>query len=120
VLQRSVKRTKIEPADRLLWTFLAKVWSGWKDALIFVKPDTVIRWQRASFKKHWTRPSQRGKPGRPSVPDQVKRRIRTMSSMNPTWGAPHIVGEPAKLGIDVAKLTVENYMVRTSKSPSQM
>lgn len=39
--------------------------------------------------------------------------------MNPTWGSPHITGELAKLGIVVAKSTVEKYMVRTSKPPSQ-
>ena len=46
VYQRSVKKPKVKPADRILWSFLAKTWTGWKDALIFVKPDTVIRWQR--------------------------------------------------------------------------
>lgn len=39
--------------------------------------------------------------------------------MNPTRDSPHIVGELAKLGITIAKLTVEKYMVRTAKPPSQ-
>jgi len=39
--------------------------------------------------------------------------------MNPTWGSPHIVGELGKLGIVVAKSTVEKYMVKVSKPPSQ-
>ncbi len=119
VFQRSVKRAKVKPADRLLWTFLAKVCPDWKNALIFVKPDTVIRWQRARFKKHWTRLCREGKPGRPTIPDEVRELIRTMSSMNPTWGSPHIMGELAKLGIDVAKSTVETYMVKTKRPPSQ-
>ncbi len=38
--------------------------------------------------------------------------IRKMSSANPGWGSPRIVGELAKLGIHVAKSTVEKYMVR--------
>lgn len=119
VFQRSVKRTKVKPADRLLWSVLAKFWSGWKDALIFVKPDTVVRWQRRRFKQHWTRLCQEGKPGRPTISEEVKELIRTMSTMNPTWGSPHIVGELAKLGITVAKSTVEKYMIRTAKPPSQ-
>ena len=45
VLQRGVKRPKIRPADRILWSLLSRFWSDWKEALIFVKPDTVIRWQ---------------------------------------------------------------------------
>lgn len=119
VFQRSVKRAKVRPADRILWSFLAGVWSGWRDALIFVKPETVIRWQRKRFKKHWTQLTRRGEPGRPAISDEVQELIRTMSRMNPTWGVPRIVGELAKLGINVAKSTVERYMVRVCKPPSQ-
>ena len=119
VFHRSVKRARVTPADRILWSVLAKVWAEWKDALIFVKPDTVIRWQRKRFRAHWTRISQQGKPGRPTVSKEVKELVRTMSTMNPTWGSPHIVGELAKLGITVAKSTVEKYMVRDAKPPSQ-
>ncbi len=118
VYQRSVKRPKVRPADRILWSLLAKAWTGWKDALIFVKPDTVIRWQRKRFKDHWRKLSRSGEPGRPSIADEVKELIRTMSSMNPTWGSPRIVGELAKLGIEVTKSTVDKYRVRVRKSPS--
>jgi len=41
-----------------------------------------------------------------------------MWQANPTWGSPRIVGELRKLGIDVAKSTVETYRVRPKKSPS--
>jgi len=44
----------------------------------------------------------------------LKELIRTMSTMNPTWGSPHIVGELAKLGITVAKSTVEKYRARNA------
>ena len=44
--------------------------------------------------------------------------IRQMSEANPTWGSPRIVGELRKLGIDVAKSTVEKYRVRRQKPPS--
>jgi hypothetical protein len=40
VLRRSVKRPKVRPPDRVLWSLLSRVWSGWKETLIFVKPDT--------------------------------------------------------------------------------
>jgi transposase InsO family protein len=119
VLQRTVKRAQVKPPDRLLWCFLASVWSGWKDALIFVKPETVIRWQQKRFKLYWTRLSRHGKTGRPAIDKEVRDLIRTMSRMNPTWGSPRITGELAKLGINVAKSTVERYMVRGSKLPSQ-
>ena len=41
-----------------------------------------------------------------------------MSKANPLWGAPRIQAELAKVGIEVAKSTVERYMVRRSKPPS--
>lgn len=119
VFQRTVKRAKVRPADRILSTLLARVWAGWKEALIFVKTETVIRWQRNRFKKHWTQLSPRGEPGRPATSAEVQELIRTMSRMNPPWGSPRIVGELAKLGINVAKSTVERYMVRACKPPSQ-
>ena len=118
VYQRSVKRPKVKPADRILWSLLAKAWTGWKDALVFVKPDTVIRWQRKRFKEYWRKLSSSGAPGRPPVAEEVKELIRTMSSMNPTWGSPRILGELAKLGVAVTKSTVDKYRVRVRKPPS--
>ena len=44
--------------------------------------------------------------------------IQTMWQSNPTRGAPRIVGELQKLGIDVAKSTVECYRVRPRQPPS--
>ena len=79
VLQRSVKSPKIRPTDRMLWTIRSRYWSDWKEALIFVKPDTVIRWQRKRFREHWTRLSRNGKPGRPAISKEIKELIRTLS-----------------------------------------
>jgi transposase InsO family protein len=118
VLHRSVKRAKVRRADRILWSVLSRVWRDWKDALIFVKPETVIRWQKRRFKEHWTRLCQAGMPGRPQTPKEIKELIRMMSRMNPTWGSPRIQGELAKIGIDVSKSTVEKYMVRAPKPSS--
>lgn len=107
VLQRSVKRAKIQPADRIFWSILYRVWGNWRDALIFVKPETVIRWQKKRFKEHWAGLCQAGWPGRPEIPKEVRELIRMMSRLNPTWGSPHIKGELAKIRIDVSKSTIE-------------
>ena len=48
----------------------------------------------------------------------VRDLIREVSRANPRWGSPRIVGELAKLGIQVAKATVEKYMVRARRPPS--
>ena len=119
VLQRWVKRAKVRPMHRLFWCVLSRIWSDWKEALIFAKPDTVIRWQRRRLREHWTRFFRQGEAGRPTISKEVRELIRIMSRMNPTLGSPHIMGELAKLGITVAKSTVEKYTVRTSKPPSQ-
>ncbi len=97
---------------------LARVWSGWKDALVFVRPETVIRWQRKRFKDHWTKKSREGKPSRPVISQEVREFIRTISRMNPLCGSPRIVGELAKLGVHVSKSTAKKYRIRPSKPPS--
>jgi putative transposase len=62
--------------------------------------------------------SQRGTPGRPALAKEVRDLIRQMWQANPTWGSPRIVGELQKLGIEVAKSTVEKYRPRPKKPPS--
>ena len=51
VLKRSVKRPRLTNADRGLWVLLSRRWSSWSDALIIVKPATVIKWHRAGFRR---------------------------------------------------------------------
>jgi len=67
VLKRGQKRPRIKKRDRLFWVTISRIWSGWRDALKIVKPDTVVRWHRNLFKRHWSRKSQGGKPGRPTL-----------------------------------------------------
>jgi putative transposase len=117
VYQRRPARARVKVADRLLWAWLSRAWAGWRGVLVFVQPSTVIAWQRRRFRDHWARLSH-GRPGRPAVAREVQELIRKMSRANPGWGSPRIVGELAKLGIHVAKATVEKYMVRPKKPPS--
>ncbi len=119
VLQRSVKRPKLTSSDRLLWVWLCRIWSDWRSALIIVRPDTVITWHRKGFRLFWTWKSRRGRPGRPSVPQDVRELIRQMSRENPLWGAPRIHGELLKLGIDIGETSVGKYMRRRRGPPSQ-
>src|ERR671925_645595 len=118
VYQRSVSRPRLRATDRRFWVWLSRLWSGWQQALAFVQPRTVLTWQRQRFREHWRRLSQRSKPGRPTVSTEVRELIRDMWRANSTWGAPRIVGELHKLGIDVAKSTVEKYRPKTRKPSS--
>src|SRR5258707_9496190 len=58
-LQAKATSSQLGRADRLFWTVLARVYSGWADALIVVKPETVVSWHRASF-RHYVSDSESG------------------------------------------------------------
>jgi putative transposase len=88
------------------------------NALVIVKPETVIAWHRYAFRLVWTCKSRR-RTGRPAVLRDVQTLIRTMSRANPLWGAPRIHGELLKLGIAVSQATVAKYMGRDRQPPSQ-
>src|SRR5712691_4082298 len=119
VLQRSrPRRLRLAKTDRWLWVVLSGLWTGWRTALVIVKPETVIAWHRRGFRLWWAWKSGR-RMGRPTVPADVRMLIRTMALANPRWGAPRIHGELLKLGIDVSQATVAKYMVRWRQPPSQ-
>lgn len=118
VYQHSVKRPPLQPADRFFWAWLSRLWSGWQQVLEFVQPRTVIAWQKKRFRDYWRRLSESGKPGRPTISKEVRELIEDMWCCNPTWGSPRIVGELHKIGIDVAKSTVEAYRPRNRKPSS--
>jgi putative transposase len=119
VLQRSVKRPKLTSADRLLWAWLCSVWQAWRSGVRIMKASTVVGWHRKGFRLFWTWKIRRGKSGRPVVPKEVRKLIRTMSHENPLWGAPKIHGELLKLGIEIGETSVSKYMVRRRRPPSQ-
>ena len=118
VYQLQQRRPRIAPADRLLWSILARLWSDWRRALFFVQPRTVTLWQKRRFRDYWRRLSQNGAGGRPRIPAELRQLIRRMWQANPTWGSPRIVAELYKLGIEVAKSTVEKYKPRGERLPS--
>ena len=51
VLQRSrPRRLHLVKGDRWLWGWLSVAWSGWRTALVIVKPETVIAWHRQGLR----------------------------------------------------------------------
>ena len=113
------KRPRFQNSDRLLWVWLSRFWSGWRQALVIIRPKTVVAWHRMGFRLYWRWKSRTGRLGRPAIQKEVRDLIRQMSQANPLWGAPRIHGELLKLGIEIAETTVGKYMVRFSKPPSQ-
>jgi hypothetical protein len=43
------------------------MWKGWKTALVIVQPDTVVSWQRQSFRWFWQWKSRWKRSGRPPL-----------------------------------------------------
>jgi putative transposase len=91
----------------------------WRQPLLIVTPDTVLRWQRRRFREHWTKLSGRPRVGRPPINAEIVALVRKMAAMNPLWGAPRIHGELLKLGIDVAEHTVSRLISTRRRPPSQ-
>ena len=111
VYKRSVGRPSIRDSDRIFCLTVMRVLKEWREALVIVKPESVIRWHRRGFRYYWRRKS-RSKPGRPPIDLTIILLIRRISQENVTWGAPRIVDELALLGHRVAESTVAKYMVR--------
>lgn len=78
---------------------------NWRDALVVVKPETIIRWHRKGFRLFWR---YRSKPsGRPPLPLNIRELIRTMAADNITWSEERIANElKLKRGIRVSPRTV--------------
>ena len=109
-------RLRLFCADRLLWVWLYRIWPQALNAMVLVKPATVVQWHRKGFRLYWRWRSRR--LGRPKMSVENRDLIRRMSLANPLWGAPRIHGELLKLGIEVSQATVGRYMSWRPKAPS--
>jgi transposase InsO family protein len=109
VLKRKHPRLRLNNLDRLFWLALRRLWSRWADALVLVKPETVIGWHRAGFRLYW---HLRSRGGGRKLGTDVFEIVRRMARENPSWGAPRIHGELLKLGFDISERTVSRYLAR--------
>jgi putative transposase len=116
VLKRRHPRPKLSPLDKLFWTLACQFWSAWKQALMVVTPETVVRWHRAGFRLYWSLISRvRQRVGRKKVSKEVRDLIFQMVAENSTWGAPRIHGELLMLGFDVSERTISRWMKRAPR-----
>src|SRR5262249_50841315 len=89
VLNRGTKRPQLRRRDRFFWVMLSKLWKDWREVLIIVKPETVIKWHRQGFRLYW-RWKSKAPVGRPKIDKEIRELIRKMSRENPLWGVPRI------------------------------
>jgi putative transposase len=88
-VERDVEPRRIDSVTRVALAFLSRFFH-WRDALVVVCPETMIRWHRAGWKLLWRLKSR---PGRPSIPVEVQVLIRRMANENPSWGEERIANE---------------------------
>lgn len=52
IYERRGRQPQVRPADRIFWSWLSRIWPGWRKALVFVQPETVIAWRKRKFREH--------------------------------------------------------------------
>src|SRR5438552_4910459 len=119
VLRRKVGgRVRLTNGDRLFFIQLYRWFPSVLKVITVIRPETLVRWHRAGFRRYW-RWKSRVLGGRPQIEPDLRALIRRMSIENPLWGAPRIHGELLKLGFEVAQSSVAKYMVKRCGPPSQ-
>ncbi len=108
VLGRTARRPRLTAADRGLLVLLASRLRTWADALVIVRPETVLRWHRQGFRLFWRWKSTPRATGR--IPAETVDLIRRLAAENHLWGADRIRGELLKLDVRASKRTIQKYM----------
>jgi transposase InsO family protein len=114
---RARRRARLRAWDKLLWVLAHRGCAGWRPHLLFVRPETVVRWHRQGWRLFW-RWKSRSRGGRPRLHPEVQDLIRTMSQENRLWGTERIRGELLKLGIVVSNRSIRRYRWRGPRRPS--
>jgi len=110
-LEREVKPRRANDTTRIVLALLSNLFA-WRQALVIVKPETLIGWHRKGFRLFWKWKSC--PRGRPRIPTELRALIVEMARSNPTWGEERIASELLlKLGIRVSPRTVRRYMPKS-------
>jgi putative transposase len=118
VFKRQRRRPRLAGIDKVFWVLFCRFWSSWKQTLIVVSPDTVVRWHRAGFRLYWRLLSRVRKPvGRKPVTKEIRQLIFRMVAENPTWRATRIHGELVMLGFKISERSVSRWMRRAPRPP---
>jgi putative transposase len=120
ILRRQIKRPVYRKTDRFLLVALARIVRSWKQALLLVQPETLLRWHRELFRLFWKHTSK-AHTRKPRLSPETISLIKEMAANNRFWGAERIRGELLKLDIRVSKRTIQKYMrcVRPKRARGQ-
>jgi hypothetical protein len=67
-IERGMKPRRVDPVTRLALAPLSRFFNS-RDALVVVRPETLIRWHRTGWRLIWRLKSR---PGRPPIPQQIQ------------------------------------------------
>jgi putative transposase len=113
-LERGIKPKRVDHATRVSVALFSRLFD-WHDAVVIVRPSTIVRWHRWGWRIFWCR---KCRAGRPPIPPELRRLIRRMATENPLWGEERVANELlVKLGIRVSPRTVGKY--RPKRPPGQ-
>jgi putative transposase len=120
ILRRQIKRPVYRKTDRFLLVVLARMVRSWKQALLLVQPETLLRWHRELSRVFWKHKSK-APPSKQRLSSETISLIKEMAANNRFWGAERIRGELLKLDIRVSKRTIQKYMrqVRPKRADGQ-
>jgi len=111
VRRRLHGRVRLTNHDRWFFIRLYRWFPAILQVLTIIRPETLVRWHRAGFRRSW-RWRSRPPGGRPQIETGLRALIQRMSVENPLWGAPRIHGELLKLGFEVAQSSLTKHMVK--------
>jgi transposase InsO family protein len=104
--ERNVTPRRLTDSARLALLLWSR-WFDWTNALVVVKPETLVGWHRRASQLFW---GWKSRGGRPRLPGNLRALIVEMVRQNPTWGEARIASELAlKLGIRVSPRAVRAY-----------
>jgi putative transposase len=116
VVARTVKKPRFVAHERGLLVLVAHFAPRWRDAMLLVKPETVLRWHREGFRLFWRAGSRSPARPPPRIPTETVDLIERLAMENGLWGAERIRGELLKIGVRVSKRTIQKYM-RGARGP---
>jgi hypothetical protein len=105
--ERKVKPRRADNLTRLTLVLLSR-WFNWRDALIVVRPRSLIAWHRKGFRSFRRCKS---KAGRLPIPVELQRLIQRIARENASWSEERIANELLlKLGLRVSPQTIRKYV----------
>ncbi|MBX3006999.1 MAG: integrase core domain-containing protein [Melioribacteraceae bacterium] len=108
ILNRNSKKVQVTRWDKLFFSTIISFFNNWKESLMIIKPETIIRWHRKKFYQRLLG-KRKLDAGRPRVSREIIELIKRIANENPMWGVPRIHGEILKLGYDISQATVWRY-----------